>query len=295
MLNKKKNSRSNAYQQIFRELQLDTEVFARLFENEDGDKRKVTWSQEFNTLNDQLASRICDLMSSGLTVKQREVVKLTLDGYTQMEIAKMLGRNQSSVVKSLQGNVDYGKDSKFKGKHYGGTFKKMIAKIKEDQIIKDICCSMVNCDDVMFKMKNEIKLDFYPVNRMVNINLFYLIGTLFADHDKYLQWMHQPVVEVNKIIVLSKKCSKCQKHKLIDQFPKSKNKKDGFNIYCKECCNQKVKKSKMQKLNITVKKCVRCGQNKSFDMFSKDSRNKDKLCLYCKECHRKYYLQKVGK
>jgi predicted transcriptional regulator len=63
---------------------------------------------------------------------------LYADGYTQMEIAKMLNVNQSSITKSLNGNVDY-KNGK---KVYGGARKKIRKIIELDDKIKSILLAM---------------------------------------------------------------------------------------------------------------------------------------------------------
>jgi predicted transcriptional regulator len=66
------------------------------------------------------------------------VIRLYADGYTQMEIAKMLDVNQSSITKSLNGNVDY-KNGK---KVYGGARKKIRKIIESDEKIKSLLKQM---------------------------------------------------------------------------------------------------------------------------------------------------------
>ena len=56
------------------------------------------------------------------------------DGYTQHEIANALGVNQSSVTKSISGNIDY----KNGGVAYGGSIKKLRKLIKNDPKIQEI-------------------------------------------------------------------------------------------------------------------------------------------------------------
>jgi len=59
-----------------------------------------------------------------LTDIQQKIVKLYFfEGLTQSQIAKQLGRNQSSVTKNLYGNQDYGYYSKGKC-NYGGAINK---------------------------------------------------------------------------------------------------------------------------------------------------------------------------
>jgi predicted transcriptional regulator len=71
------------------------------------------------------------------------VIRLYADGYTQMEIAKMLNVNQSSITKSLNGNVDY-KNGK---KVYGGARKKIRKIIELDDEIKQILQEMADLRD----------------------------------------------------------------------------------------------------------------------------------------------------
>lgn len=85
-------------------------------------------------LEDQLKVEFWRVVDTLLTPRQREVIRLYADGYTQMEIAKMLNVNQSSITKSLNGNVDYKNGKKI----YGGARKKIRKIIENDEAIKDI-------------------------------------------------------------------------------------------------------------------------------------------------------------
>jgi predicted transcriptional regulator len=87
----------------------------------------------------QVAEEITgEVVDTLLTSRQREVIRLYADGYTQMEIAKMLDVNQSSITKSLNGNVDY-KNGK---KVYGGARKKIRKIIESDEKIKSLLKQM---------------------------------------------------------------------------------------------------------------------------------------------------------
>jgi predicted transcriptional regulator len=55
-----------------------------------------------------------------------------------MEIAKMLNVNQSSITKSLNGNVDYKNGKKI----YGGARKKIKKIVENDEKIKEILSKM---------------------------------------------------------------------------------------------------------------------------------------------------------
>ena len=70
----------------------------------------------------------------------KEVIKYMADGYTQMEIAKVLNVNQSSVVKNFQGNTQYSKDEEGLDvkRQYGGSKKRLIKISEIDNKILDI-------------------------------------------------------------------------------------------------------------------------------------------------------------
>ena len=84
-------------------------------------------------LEDQLKDEFWRIVSQ-LTPRQQEVIKLYASGKTQMEIAKKLNVNQSSITKSINGNVDY-KNGK---KCYGGAKKKLQKLAESDNKIKDL-------------------------------------------------------------------------------------------------------------------------------------------------------------
>lgn len=86
-------------------------------------------------LREQLKKRLWEIIEIGLTERQKEVIKLSVeDGLTQNEIAKKLGINQTSVHKVIRGNIDY-KNGK---KRYGGAFKKIDKLCQADEEIQRI-------------------------------------------------------------------------------------------------------------------------------------------------------------
>jgi transcriptional regulator len=89
-------------------------------------------------LEEELKKEFWRVVDTLLTPRQRQVIRLYADGYTQMEIAKMLNVNQSSITKSLNGNVDYKNGKKI----YGGARKKIIKIIEQDDCIKAILQKM---------------------------------------------------------------------------------------------------------------------------------------------------------
>jgi len=91
----------------------------------------------------------------------------------------------------------------------------------------------------------------------------------------------------------SKKCSKCLKILLLNQFYKDKNKLSGYGSHCKECKTNETKERRLKYLNInknsnttlTISKiCSGCKEIKLNDEFYKNSTIKDGLSLYCKKC-----------
>jgi DNA-binding CsgD family transcriptional regulator len=97
------------------------------------------YNEDLMDLEDQLKKEFWRVVDTLLTPRQREVIRLYADGYTQMEIAKMLNVNQSSITKSLNGNVDYKNGKKI----YGGARKKIRKIIENDEKIKEILDKMV--------------------------------------------------------------------------------------------------------------------------------------------------------
>lgn len=92
------------------------------------------YNEDLLDLEDQLKIEFWRIVEDSLTDRQKEVIKLYADGYTQMEIAKMLGVNQSSITKSLRGNIDYRNGRTI----YGGTEKKLKRIIETDPKVKEI-------------------------------------------------------------------------------------------------------------------------------------------------------------
>src|SRR5277367_7133233 len=135
-MNKRQN-RSDKYQYLLLETACSNDMM-EAFCNDDSIYARLTggfvYDERMLELEDRLKKEFWRVVDTLLTPRQREVIRLYADGYTQMEIAKMLNVNQSSVTKSLNGNVDY-KNGK---KVYGGASKKIRKIIENDDRIKDI-------------------------------------------------------------------------------------------------------------------------------------------------------------
>jgi DNA-binding CsgD family transcriptional regulator len=136
----KRQNRSDRYQWVLLETVCSNDMM-EAFCNEDSISARLNpfeYNEDLIELEDQLNKEFWRIVDNLLTERQRQVIRLYADGYTQMEIAKMLNVNQSSITKSLNGNVDY-KNGK---KVYGGARKKIKKIVENDARIKDILQQM---------------------------------------------------------------------------------------------------------------------------------------------------------
>lgn len=132
----RRKNRSDSYQYILLETVCSNDMM-EAFCNEDSIYNRLNpfqYSEDLMNLEEELKKEFWRVVDTLLTPRQKEVIKLYADGYTQMEIAKMLNVNQSSITKSLNGNVDYKNGKKI----YGGARKKIRKIIENDDKIKDI-------------------------------------------------------------------------------------------------------------------------------------------------------------
>jgi len=132
----RRKNRSDKYQYVIVETVCPNEMLES-FSNEDGVYKRLnpfSYNDDIAELEDELKKEFWRIVETLLTDRQKQVIKLYADGYTQMEIAKMLNVNQSSITKSLNGNVDY-KNGK---KVYGGARKKIRKIIENDERIREI-------------------------------------------------------------------------------------------------------------------------------------------------------------
>src|SRR5271166_3213235 len=143
-MNKRPN-RSDKYQFLLIETSCSNDMM-EAFCNEDSISARLNpfeYNEDLLELEDELKKEFWRVVDTLLTTRQKEVIKLYADGYTQMEIAKKLNVNQSSITKSLNGNVDYKNGKKI----YGGARKKIRKIIENDDKIKDILAKMAECRD----------------------------------------------------------------------------------------------------------------------------------------------------
>ncbi len=132
-----RKTRSQAYQYKFAEI-ATTGEFLESFSNSSSLGSSLNpffYNEKVLELEDKLKEKFWNLCESILTENQKSILKLTRDGYTQLEIAKILDINQSSICKCLYGNIDY---SGGKPKVYGGVTKKLKKYISKNTEIKDL-------------------------------------------------------------------------------------------------------------------------------------------------------------
>jgi predicted DNA-binding protein YlxM (UPF0122 family) len=122
-------NRSDRYQWVLVESPCSPEMLTEVADSEGigAQLNPYGYNEEELKLKDQLKAAFWRIVNTKLTTRQKEVITLYCDGYTQTEIAKMLNVNQSSITKSINGNCDYRNDKK---KIYGGS-KRKIQKISE--------------------------------------------------------------------------------------------------------------------------------------------------------------------
>lgn len=135
---RKRPTRSQLYQYLLVEKVFSHEMMEN-FPDEDSLYKKLNpyaYNEDILILEDQLKERFWQIIEKHLTKRQLQIVNLLKKGATQSETAKALGVNQSSITKSVHGNVDYSKAS---GKaSYGGICKKLARVVDNDPIIKEI-------------------------------------------------------------------------------------------------------------------------------------------------------------
>lgn len=144
----RRKNRSDRYQYVLLETTCSNDMM-EAFTNADSISNRLDsfmYNEELMDLEDDLRTEFWRIVNELLTDRQKQVIKLYADGYTQMEIAKMLKVNQSSITKSLNGNVDYKNGKKI----YGGARKKIRKIIENDVKIKTILSRMHDLREAKF-------------------------------------------------------------------------------------------------------------------------------------------------
>lgn len=145
-INRRQN-RSDTYQVTLLEISISPDTLTDYSDSRGmpGFLNSTPYCEELLELREQLRLAFWRLVDTELTERQREVLHLTADEFTQTEIAKMLNVNQSSITKSIHGNCDYSKGRRV----YGGAKKKLAKLIMKDEEIQAIflkISELDNCD-----------------------------------------------------------------------------------------------------------------------------------------------------
>ena len=133
MVDRTKN-RSDSYQYLLVESPCSPEMLAEFADAESMAGLYSEHNEELLDLKEQLRKEFWRLVNNELTDRQKEVITLYAQGYTQIEIAKKLNVNQSSITKSINGNCDYRNGRKV----YGGASKKLRKLAEKDERIQTI-------------------------------------------------------------------------------------------------------------------------------------------------------------
>lgn len=87
----------------------------------------------------------------------------------------------------------------------------------------------------------------------------------------------------------TKVCCRCQIEQTTSEFYKHKNKKDGFEPYCKTCEKRRKQGLKTKpKIEAQLKTCYRCKIEKGIEHFCKNKLKSDGFDTYCKTCSREH-------
>lgn len=142
---RERKNRSDRYQYILVESSCSPEMMCEFAESDSIRSRLDPWgyNEELLDLKDQLRIEFWRLVETKLTNRQREVIRLYADGLTQIEIAKKLNVNQSSITKSINGNCDYRNGKRI----YGGAKKKLGKLIELDPKIQEILSKIANIQE----------------------------------------------------------------------------------------------------------------------------------------------------
>lgn len=178
--------RSDKFQYKFAEQPADLSWFSEQRLDSYEDMFTDHHSEYWKYLNDQAASRILDSMKLYLTKIQFDTVDLYSKGYTQQEIAKIRNKNQSTITKTIIGGQFY-KNGKVRKS--GGAAEIIRINLKKDNILRTILKDMDKIDD------NNSETDFYkniiwPIRLNCNINIFYLVSSLFESNDDFIKWIN---------------------------------------------------------------------------------------------------------
>lgn len=138
-------TRSSGYQNFFAEIPCENSTITNISDSASigGRLNHKVYNEELYDLQEQLRLAYWRIIDN-LTKRQREVLRMLADGKTQMEVAKVLKVNQSSITKSLNGNTDYRNNGK---KVYGGSRKRLRKIASKDPEIQEILKKIAEISD----------------------------------------------------------------------------------------------------------------------------------------------------
>ena len=138
----KRRNKSDSYQHKIVEISVDPVLLNEfpLIESLGSQLNLSRYSEKFDELREELLKEVMEIINVGLTYRQAQVISLRLDGKTQTQIAEELGIHQTTVHKTLRGNIDYANDKKC----YGGAIKKLRKLCNKSPEIQEILEEMDN-------------------------------------------------------------------------------------------------------------------------------------------------------
>ena len=144
----RKRNKSDSYQHKIVEISVDPMLLNEfpLAESLGSQLNMSKYSERFDELREQLLQEVIAVINSGLTKRQAQVVTLRLEGKTQIQIAEELGIHQTTVHKTLMGNIDYANNRKC----YGGAIKKL----------KKLCAKKSEIQDILDEMETLRAKDY---------------------------------------------------------------------------------------------------------------------------------------
>lgn len=136
----RRKNRSDSYQHKIVEISVDPVILNEfpLAESLGAQLNLAKYSERFDELREDLFQAVLEIINTGLTPRQAQVVSLRLEGKTQIQIAGQLKIHQTTVHKLLMGNIDYANGKK----RYGGAIKKLRKLCGKDERIQEILDEM---------------------------------------------------------------------------------------------------------------------------------------------------------
>lgn len=134
-------NRSDKYQYLLVESPCSPEMLTEFADSEGMTSMYNKYNEELLDLREQLKKEFWRLVDDNLTERQKEVLHLYAEGNTQIEIAKKLNVNQSSITKSINGNCDYSRGNSNRV-YYGGSVRRIRKLAAVDHKIQEILKKM---------------------------------------------------------------------------------------------------------------------------------------------------------